>query len=46
MKKKPIIVKYTLSQVEALRERGEDPSLRNTPRADSLARSSGSPRVL
>jgi uncharacterized protein (DUF4415 family) len=36
MKKKPTIVRYTLSEVEALRERGEDPTLLDAPRADSL----------
>jgi uncharacterized protein (DUF4415 family) len=36
MKKKPTIVRYTLSEVEALRERGEDPTRRDAPRAESL----------
>ena len=36
MKKKSTIVKYTLSEVEAVRERGEDPTLRDAPRAESL----------
>jgi hypothetical protein len=36
MKKKPIIVRYTLSEVEALSKRGEDPTRRDAPRAESL----------
>jgi uncharacterized protein (DUF4415 family) len=36
MKKKPTIVRYTLSEVEALRGRGEDPTRRDAPRAQSL----------
>jgi len=36
MKKKPTIVRYTLSEVEALRERGLDKTRANAPRADSL----------
>ena len=36
MKKKPTIVRYTLSEVEALRKRGEYPTLRHAPRAESL----------
>ena len=36
MKKKSTIVRYTLSKVEALRRRGEEPTRRNAPRAKSL----------
>jgi hypothetical protein len=36
MKKKTTIVRFTLSEVEALRERGEDPILRDAPHAESL----------
>ena len=36
MKKKPTIARYTLSEVEALRERGGDPTRRDAPRAESL----------
>ena len=36
MNKKPTIARYTLSEVEALRERGGDPTRRDAPRAESL----------
>jgi uncharacterized protein (DUF4415 family) len=36
MSKKPTIVRYTLSEVEAIRERGEDPTDPNAPEAESL----------
>ena len=36
MKKKPTIVRYTLSEVEALRERGQDPTRSDAPEAEPL----------
>jgi uncharacterized protein (DUF4415 family) len=36
MKKKPTIAKYSLSEVEALRERGEDPTRPDAPEAEPL----------
>ena len=36
MSRKPIIVRYTLSEVEALRERGEDPTRPDAPEAEDL----------
>ena len=36
MSRKPTIVRYTLSEVEALRERGEDPARADAPEAESL----------
>jgi uncharacterized protein (DUF4415 family) len=36
MSRKPTIVRYTLSEVEALRERGEDPTRADAPEAESL----------
>jgi uncharacterized protein (DUF4415 family) len=38
MKKKSTIVKYSLSQVEALRKRGEDPTRHDAPEAESLGK--------
>ena len=36
MSKKPTIVRYTLSEVEAVHERGEDPTRADAPGAESL----------
>lgn len=36
MSTKPTIARYTLSEVEALRERGEDPTRADAPEAESL----------
>jgi uncharacterized protein (DUF4415 family) len=36
MSVKPTIVKYSLSEVEAFRERGEDPTSPDAPEAESL----------
>jgi uncharacterized protein (DUF4415 family) len=36
MSRKSTIAKYTLSQVESLRERGEDPTRADAPEAESL----------
>ena len=36
MSMKPTIVRYTLSEVEALRSRGEDPTRTDAPEAESL----------
>jgi uncharacterized protein (DUF4415 family) len=36
MKKKSTTARYSLSEVEALRARGEGPTRRNAPRAESL----------
>jgi len=36
MSRKPIIVRYTFSEVEALRERGEDHTRADAPEAESL----------
>jgi uncharacterized protein (DUF4415 family) len=36
MKKNPIIVRYSLSEVEAIRERGEDPTRPDAPEAEPL----------
>jgi uncharacterized protein (DUF4415 family) len=36
MRKKPAIVRYSLSEVEALRERAGDPTRPGAPEADSL----------
>jgi uncharacterized protein (DUF4415 family) len=35
---KPIIVRYTLGEVEAIRKRGEDPTRADAPEAESLGR--------
>jgi uncharacterized protein (DUF4415 family) len=36
MSKKPTIVRHTLNEVEALRERGEDPTHADAPEAEPL----------
>lgn len=36
MNRNPTIVRYTLSEVEAIRERGEDPTRADAPEAESL----------
>ncbi len=36
MSRKSTIVKYPLSEIQALRERGEDPTSANAPEAESL----------
>lgn len=36
MKKKPTIVKYSLSEIESMRERGLDKTRPSAPRAESL----------
>jgi len=38
MKKKPTIVRYTLGEVEAIRERGGDPTRLDAPEAESLGK--------
>ena len=38
MKKKPTIARYSLSQVEALRKRGQDPTRPDAPEAEPLGK--------
>ena len=44
MSEKPTIVRYSLSEIEAKRERGEDQTRADAPEAESLGEESGNKR--